>query len=100
MGDAAVIAMTGRIAAASVPAVVSTLERTIALRPRRVVVDLAGVDYISSEGVGAFRVAGRRLAEIGSALVLCSPTEPVRITLGLTGGTEFSLEASRDTALA
>lgn len=99
VGDALVLSLTGRIAAASVPAVTSALDHALASRPRRLVVDLAGVDYISSEGVRAFRNAGRRLADIGSALVLCAPSEPVRITLGLAGGDEFSLETSRDTAL-
>ena len=92
--------MTGRIAAVSVPALVAALDQALATRPRRVVVDLAGVDYISSEGIDALRASGRRLAEIGSALVLCSPTDPVRITLTLAGGADdYRLETSRDTAL-
>ncbi len=99
VGDAFVVSMKGRIAAVSVPAVVSVLDEAVRARPRRVVVDLAGVDYVSSEGVRAFRETGRRLAETGSALVLCAAPEPVRMTLTLAGADEFSLEPSRDTAL-
>jgi anti-anti-sigma factor len=99
LGDAIVLSLRGRIATVGVPAVISALDQALATRPRRVVVDLAGVDYISSEGVRAFRNAGLRLAEFGSALVLCSATEPVRITVSLSGGNEFTLEASRNAAL-
>ena len=91
--------MKGRIAAVSVPAVLSVMDQAVAARPRRVIVDLAGVDYVSSEGIRAFRETGRRLADAGSALVLCAAPEPVRITLALAGADEFSLEPSRDTAL-
>jgi anti-anti-sigma factor len=83
----------------------SELEKHIASRldagARRLVVDLAGVEYISSAGLRVLLMAAKRLKEPPAALVLCGMGPSVRAVLELTGFVPlFAIEPTREQALA
>jgi len=81
------------------------LERHVVARldagERRVVIDMAGVEYISSAGLRVLLVAAKRLKPPAGALVLCGLGPGVRTVLELAGFTSlFAVEPARAQALA
>lgn len=98
---ALVIAPRGRLDSVSS----SELEKHVVARldagERRVVIDLAGVEYISSAGLRVLLLAAKRLKPPAGALVLCGLGASVRTVLELAGFTSlFAIEAAREPALA
>jgi anti-sigma B factor antagonist len=76
-------------------------QRLVAVREeRRLVVDLAGVEYVSSAGLRVFLKLARRVKDAGGELLLCAMGEPVRQVFDLAGFLPlFAIEASRERAL-
>ena len=67
----------------------------------RILVDLEGVDYMSSAGLLVLQEAATTARERGARLALCSLSEPVRVAFDLAGLTgEFTIEASCDAGVA
>lgn len=98
---ALVIAPLGRLDSVSS----SELERFVVTRidagQRRLVLDLAGVEYISSAGLRVLLMAAKRLKEPPSALVLCGMGPGVRTVLELAGFLPlFTVEPGREQAIA
>jgi anti-anti-sigma factor len=98
---ALVIAPLGRLDSVSS----SELERFVVTRidagQRRLVVDLAGVEYISSAGLRVLLMAAKRLREPPAALVLCGLGPAVKGVLELAGFLPlFAIEPARAQALA
>jgi len=52
---------------------------------RTLVIDLAGVDYLSSPGLRLFERLKTDLAAQGGSLTVKNPTDPVRLALDLAG---------------
>jgi anti-anti-sigma factor len=52
---------------------------------RTLVIDLAGVDYLSSPGLRLFERLKTDLAAQGGSLAVTNPTDPVRLALDLAG---------------
>jgi anti-anti-sigma factor len=64
------------------------------------VLDLAGVEYISSAGLRVFLKLARKMKDARGRLLLCALGEPVRQVFDLAGLLPlFSVEASREQAL-
>jgi len=80
-----VLAAAGRVSHASADHLRAALDEAIAQEPGGLVLDLSGVDYLSSAGLMAMESASSRLAHTGGTLVLCNVSEPVRVTLDLAG---------------
>lgn len=65
-----------------------------------VVLDLAGVDYISSAGLRVLLVAARRVQATGGRLALCGMGQPVRQVFQLAGFLPlFTIQDTRDAAV-
>jgi len=95
-----VLAVNGRLGTASSLALVEALSREIRGEYLRLLVDLAGVDYMSSAGLGALETIARRVHEAGGELVLCALSEPVRLVFDLAGLlSAFAIEPSREAGL-
>ncbi len=98
--DVLVIAPSGRIDSNSSDplqvAVIGALEGGT----RRLVIDFARVDYISSAGLRVMLVAAKRLGGGQGTLVLCGLQEPVRQVFDLAGFLPlFIVEGTRQAAL-
>jgi stage II sporulation protein AA (anti-sigma F factor antagonist) len=99
--DVAVLVASGRLGTRSSAGLIDTLTAAIDGDRRRVVLDLAGVDYLSSPGLAALHAFRDRLAAAGGTLVLCGLTPPVRVAFELSGLLpDFAEEPSRDLAVA
>ena len=66
-----------------------------------VVLDLAGVDYISSAGLRVMLTLAKKTRDTGGALALCGMGDLVREVFGLAGFLPlFAIEPGRDAAVA
>ena len=67
----------------------------------RLIIDLAGVEYISSAGAGVFIGAHSESRDNGGKVVLLNPSENVKEILDLLGLTSiFTIAEDRQSALA
>jgi anti-anti-sigma factor len=80
-----VLTVAGRLDAASSGDLTDRLMDSVNTGVVRIVIDLSGVDYISSAGLLAIDAMAARIHAAGGALVLCGLTEPVRIAFDLAG---------------
>jgi anti-anti-sigma factor len=96
-----VLAVNGRLGTASSEAMVEALSREIRAGYLRLLVDLTGVDYVSSAGLGALEAIARQVRESRGELVLCALSEPVRLVFDLAGLlSAFAIEPSREAGLS
>jgi stage II sporulation protein AA (anti-sigma F factor antagonist) len=101
VGGVLVLAPGGRVDSVSS----SELERLVVARidrgEKRLVMDLSGVEYISSAGLRVLLMAAKRLKEPAAGLVLCGLGPSVRTVLELAGFLPlFAVEPGREQALA
>ena len=82
--DVTVITITGELDLATVPAMRGALLGA-ADRGRRLVLDLSGVTFIDSVGVGAVLHAKRRLAPQGAVAVVLAPDSYARVIFDVVG---------------
>ena len=96
-----VLVVSGRLSTAEADNLQARIDRTVAAGDRRLVVDLAAVDYVGSRGIAVLEAAHARLEEGSGRLVLCALTDPVRISFELAGAVErLAVEDTRAAAVA
>ncbi len=83
-GDDATVIVKGEIDLAEAGELERLLTELVGTRPSRVVVDLHGVDFMGSAGLGALVTAHNRIAEHGGSLRLRAPSPSVRRVLQIT----------------
>lgn len=79
------VAPAGRIDTTTAPVLEQHLLRLLVAGERRIVVDFAGVDYISSAGLRVMLVLARRLRDANGQLGLCAMGDAVRQVFQLAG---------------
>ncbi|MFI2712313.1 STAS domain-containing protein [Micromonospora sp. NPDC018662] len=79
-----VLEVRGELDMATSPRLHEALQRLIDAGDRQVVVDLAGVGFMDSSGLGALVVMFKALREAGGRLVLAAVRPPVRSVLAVT----------------
>jgi anti-anti-sigma factor len=84
-GHAIVLAVDGRLDAATVTAFEARLLALIAEGHRRIIVNLAGLGYINSSGLRVLLVAAKRLNADGGRLLLAAPGDLVGRVLDVSG---------------
>lgn len=101
-GNVVVIHASGRVDSATAPVFEHALMSALDDGGYQLVVDFAGVDYISSAGLRGLLVAGKRMRTLPNGkLVLCSLREQIRDVFEISGFLGiFSVTASLDAAIA
>ena len=100
-GGVLVVAPVGRIDSNTSDAFEKALLEHIAGGQKDVVIDLLGVEYISSAGLRVLLLAANKLRPLSGKLALCSLAKSVREVFELAGLTAvFTIDASRELALA
>jgi stage II sporulation protein AA (anti-sigma F factor antagonist) len=95
-----VLALTGRLSAASAVRLDAAVANAVRRGNVRLVIDLAGVDYVSSAGLRALGSAAGLCVRARGALVLCGLAAAVRIALDLSGFLpDLTIEPSREQAI-
>ena len=85
-GDGApTVVVQGEVDVATAPALRDELYRLIERGANRVVVDLAGMDFIDSTGLGVFVGALKRARESGGGIELRGLKPPARKVFEITG---------------
>jgi anti-sigma B factor antagonist len=95
-----VLVLTGRLTAASAAGFAAAVTEALDRGDVRLVVDLGGVDYVSSAGLRALAAAEGQCTRARGGLCLCRLTEPVTIALDLGGLlSQLSIEPTREEAI-
>lgn len=96
-----ILCVRGRIGVAASPRLAALLGEELSAGHPRIVVDLEGVDYMSSAGLRVLQAAAAKAAACGARLALCRLLDPVRVAFDLAGVmAEFTIETSCDAAAA
>jgi anti-anti-sigma factor len=83
--QAVILAVTGDIDADSFSQVVHEADRHLEVGQVRLVLDLSGVNYISSAGLVALQTIAGRASARGGKLVLCAVNSRVRQVFEMSG---------------
>lgn len=97
---AVIVAPAGRIDSTTSDQLERHLTQLLAAGERRVVVDFARVEYISSAGLRVMLALAKRMKDARGAVALCAMGDPVRQVFDLAGFLPlFAVDASRDAAV-
>ena len=100
VGSVMAVALTGRVDAGTSKAVEDALLKLIDGGERRLVVDLAAVDYISSVGLRVLILAAKRLKPLKGTVAPCSLQPAIRQIFEIAGFTTiFTIYGSRSEAI-
>lgn len=83
-GRYVVLAPTGKFNLVSAPSAKARIDALVAAGRARVVVDLAGVDFIDSSGLGALIGALKSARQASGDVRIAAPGDQVRAVLALT----------------
>ncbi len=98
-GDVMIVELSGRLDAGSSGAAEEKFLHLIEAGERRIVVDLAKLDYISSVGLRVLMLAAKRLKPLGGRIALCALQKPVKQIFDIAGfGAIFPMCDTRDQA--
>jgi anti-anti-sigma factor len=82
---AVIVAPTGRIDSTTSDRLERHLTQLLGAGERRIVVDFARVEYISSAGLRVMLALAKRMKDARGAVALCAMGEPVRQVFDLAG---------------
>jgi anti-sigma B factor antagonist len=100
-GKAMVVCASGRIDAMTAPAFETSLSEAAGAGQLALVLDLGGVEYISSAGLRVILAVAKPLKGRGGELLLANAQGPVKEVLDISGfGSVFSLYDSVDAAIS
>ncbi len=98
-GEVDVLGLAGRLDAAGAPRAEQALRGLLEGGTRRLLIDLRGLDYISSAGLQVLLLAAKRMEAGGGRLALCGAGEYVMDVLKVVGFASFlTLEPDCDQA--
>lgn len=101
VGGVTALAVKGRLDSNTAPAFGARLEAIVATPCKRLVVDFAKLEYLSSAGFRVLLVAAKRADHVGSRLVLYGMPANVLQLFDLGGFLDlFTIVGSRDEAIA
>ncbi len=79
------ISVKGRVDAVSAPELEKEVASAMVPSQARLVLDLAGVDYMSSAGLRVLVMGAKSAAAVKGAFAICCIQEPVRNVLAMVG---------------
>lgn len=80
-----IIAITGRLDALTAPEAEAVLNRAVDEGASRLVIDLGGLEYISSAGLRVLVATGKRVGRENGKMVLCELHDGVREVFEISG---------------
>jgi anti-sigma B factor antagonist len=93
-GGHVIVALRGELDLLYAPAVATALVDLAARQPR-IIVDLAGLEFIDASGTAALKRGRRRARSAGGDLLLAAPRRPVRRVLSIIWEADgFAIHAS------
>ena len=83
--EATVVVARGRVGVVSAPQLLAACASALTARRQPLVLDLCGVDYVSSAGLAVLTKVAGLAAGSGQILIVCGVTEPVGLIFDLAG---------------
>jgi anti-anti-sigma factor len=100
IGGATVLRPSGRLDGVNAPDFEKAVLARLDAKPSRLVLDLAGIEYVSSAGLRTVLLAAKRAKSLGCVLSVCNLREPIREVFDLSGfGNVVTIRGSVDEAL-
>lgn len=100
IGDVMVVTIKGRLDAISSPTAEKHIFELINKGSHKIVLELGGVDYLSSAGMRMLLSTTKKLKSISGKIVLCSVTQNVMDVLKMSGFDHvLAIVKSKDEAL-
>ena len=100
LGSVRLVVVEGRVWSATAAELTRVLTGQRGGGPRKLVVDLTGVDYVNGAGLRAFETAAAGVDGSGGELVICGLQPPVQVAFDLAGTIpNLTIASSRDAAL-
>jgi anti-anti-sigma factor len=100
MADISVLCPQGRLDNATGPALGSDISKSIAGGATKLLLDMAGISYISSAGLRVVLIAAKQMKSMGGHLVLCSLNSQTMEVFETSGFTRFiDISGSHDEAM-
>ena len=100
-GSVCVVTLRGRLDVATSAAFAERVDRLIAGSQPRLLVDLSGVDFVSSAGLRVILAVMKKVKAANGIFALCAVRAPVREVLDMTGFTPLiEIHPEVSTALA
>lgn len=84
-GDRATLALGGRLDAVAAPELEQRVHAMMESGCRRVVVDLAGLEFVASAGLRVFLALAKLVKKAGGRLAFCKLTDPVMKIFQMSG---------------
>ncbi len=98
-GDLTVVTVKGEVDLYTAPSLKEAIADLVSSGRSRIAVDLAGVEFMDSSGLGVLIGALKRCKEAGGSLALAGPGESVLKVLAITGLDKvFSIHADVEQA--
>jgi anti-sigma B factor antagonist len=98
-GEPLILRLKGRLDAASVAGFDKEVDKWLGQGAKRVIVDLAALEYISSAGLRSFLSAGKKIKNLQGRMVFCGLNSVVREVFEMSGlDTLFTICGSFDDA--
>ena len=99
-GDATIVALSGKLDAATTPAVEVRLLALVREGKKFLALDFSGVTYLASSGLRMLLILTREINSLEGRLILCNLDQTMSDTLEVTGFLPyFRLAASTEEAL-
>jgi anti-anti-sigma factor len=96
-----VVAPVGRVDSTTSDRLEQHLLTLVAAGERKIVVDFAGVEYISSAGLRVMLALAKKMKDARGLVALCGMGEPVKMVFSLAGFLPlFAVDVTRDAAVA
>jgi len=100
-GRVVVLALQGRLDTLAAPALDAEVERSLQAGEKLFLLDLSGLEYISSAGLRSLLMLAKRLDACAGKLVLCGLEEMISEVFQVAGFESlFNIHRDRETGLA
>jgi anti-anti-sigma factor len=97
--DILTLSVSGKLDTSSAKAFEQAILGWIESGERRIIIDLAQLDYVSSTGLRVFLLANKRLSTANGRIALCSLTDQVKEVFDIAGFSSiFSIYGSHEDA--
>jgi anti-anti-sigma factor len=100
-GDVTIVKLAGRLDSGAAQSAEDNFTRVLGAGMPRLVVDLSGLEYISSAGLRVLLVAAKKVQQAKGKMVLFGLVPNVREVFAVSGFDKiFAIQADADTAVA
>jgi anti-anti-sigma factor len=100
-GEAVILALTGQLDSSAAQSAETTLSAALGAGSPQLVLDMSGLDYISSAGLRVLLVVAKKAQQAKGKMALCGLSPNVREVFSVSGfDTIFSIQPDRAAAIA